>query len=533
MNVFKQVVLVVLDGFGAASASEGNAVSAANTKNLNFLINNFPAVTLQASGPSVGLPWGERGNSEVGHLNLGAGRIVSQDLPRINSSIASGEFFKNPVLLSAMDHAKKNNSKLHLVGLVSSGSVHSSEEHLHALLSMAADGGLKKVFVHMFTDGRDTPPKAASESLDKLAKLFLKLGVGKIATLAGRFYAMDRGGHWEVTERTFKAMVLGKGETAVNVREAINDYYAAQVFDETIPPTVIMEAGQAVARVEDGDSVIFFNFRPDRTVQLATALADPKFDKFSEKYPALQNMFYATMTLYDKDLPARPVFSPANLKNTLSEVVSQQKLKQFHVAESEKYAHVTSFFNGGRAEPFELEEREIVTSPANYEERYTNVPEMSAAKVAEKVIEKVKAGVPFVLVNFANADMVGHTGVKAACIKAVEALDAALGQIAEITLPSGAALLITADHGNIEQVVDPRTGIIDKEHSVNPVPLIVAAKSLNRKTPLVRGYLELSSQVPEGVLSDVSPTVLELLGLPKSPEMTALSLLPVLLKQTQ
>lgn len=527
---FKQLVLIILDGFGVASPSEGNPVFAASTKNFNYLINNFPATTLQASGPSVGLPWGERGNSEVGHLNLGAGRIVRLDLPRISHAIATGEFFQNPSFLAALGHVKKNRSKLHLVGLISSGGVHSSEEHLFALVSLAADQGVKDIFIHMITDGRDTPPKAAIESLDKLSRKLLELKVGKIATVTGRFFAMDRALHWEVTESAYRAMVLGLGEYFPTAREAVAAYYQKQIFDETIPPTVIGQEGKPTARIEEGDAVIFFNFRPDRATQLTRAVTDPSFDKFREHYPYLQNMYYVTMTLYEKNLPVSVAFPPLEFPNTLPEVISKNKLTQYHIAESEKYAHVTSFINGGREAPWEGEEREIITSPASYQKRYQDVPEMSVDRLRERIVEKLAAGTNFILANFANPDMVGHTGNKPACIAAINAVDRNLGLLFEAVMPRGAALVVTADHGNIEQILDPRTGIIDKEHTLNPVPFVVAGKGLGRKQILTRGYGELPPIVPEGVLSDIAPTILDLMGLGRPEEMTAISLWPLLQK---
>lgn len=533
MTPYKQVVLVVLDGFGIASPSEGNAVTAANPRNFNYLVNHFPATTLQASGPSVGLPWGERGNSEVGHLNLGAGRIVSQDLPRVSRAIASGEFFQNPSFVAALDHAKKNHSKLHLVGLVSPGGVHSSEEHLYALLALAGEHGLKDVFVHMFTDGRDTPPKTALESLDRLSRKFLEIGTGKVATLTGRFFSMDRGGHWEVTEKTYRAMVLGEAATTASPREAIQDYYHKQIYDETIPPTVVTEKDRPLATIAEGDAVIFFNFRTDRAVQLVRAFADPAFDKFSRKYPFLQNMYYVTMTLYDKNLAVSVAFPPLAILNGLSEVISKNELRQFHVAESEKYAHVTSFFNGGREAPWPGEEREIITSPTSYQKRYENVPQMSVDKITESVIARLKSGTHFILANVANPDMIGHTGSKRACIEAVLAVDKSLGLIFEAVMQQEAGLVVTADHGNIEEILDPRTGQIDKEHSLNPVPFILAGRQLEHKKIKTKGYLELPPIVPEGVLSDVAPTILELMGVPKPKEMTAVSLVPLFLKQIE
>jgi len=528
---YKQVVLLVLDGFGVASPSEGNPVVAANPRNINYLVNNFPATTLQASGPSVGLPWGELGNSEVGHLNLGAGRIVSQDLPRIGKAITSGDFFKNPAFLGAIDHVRKHNSKIHLLGLVSEGGVHSSQEHLDSLLQLIAREKLTQVFVHMFTDGRDTLPRAALDALDRLSRKFLEFGVGKIATITGRFYAMDRGEHWEVTEKTYRALVMGDAPAVASAREGIQGYYDQQIYDETIPPTVIKSGDQVVARIEPGDAVVFFNFRHDRQVQLASAFIDPAFNKFSQKYEPIPDLYVATMTEYKKGLPAKVAFPSIVLKNGLGEVLSAARLTQFHTAESEKYAHVTSFFNGGQEAAWPGEQREIVTSPVSYEKRYQDVPEMSVGKIAELVVRELDRGTGFILGNIANTDMVGHTGNMNACIRAVQAVDNAIGAIFAASVRAGAALIITADHGNIEQTLDPRTGMVDTEHTLNPVPFIVAAPGMGRKTPLLKGYLELPAIVPEGVLSDVSPTVLELLGVPQPPEMTAVSLLPILQKQ--
>lgn len=533
MHQYKQLVLLVLDGFGVASAAQGNAITAAGPRNFNYLVNHFLATTLQASGPAVGLSWGERGNSEVGHLNLGAGRIVSQDLPRITRAISSGEFVRNPAFLGAALHVKKNNSKLHLVGLVSAGGVHSSEDHIYSLLGLAADQGVRSVFMHMFTDGRDTEQRAALESLDRLTRKFIQLGVGKIATITGRFYGMDRGLHWEVVEATYRAMVLGEGPQAPSAREAVLANYEKQIYDETIPPTVIAGQGQPVGRITDGDAVIFFNFRHDRAVQLTQSFVDPTFDKFRQKPPYLQNMYYATMTLYDRSFPVVVAFPPLIIKNGLAEAVSVAGLGQFHIAESEKYAHVTSFWNGGRHEPWPGEEREIVTSPQTYEKRYEDVPEMSAAQVGAKIIEKLKAGVPFILANIANPDMVGHTGNHLACRSAIDAVDRVLGLVFEESAAAGAAMIITADHGNIEQTVSLRSGKIDKEHSINPVPFVLAAPGLERKKVLIRGYEELPAIVPEGVLADVAPTALELMGLPIPPEMTGVSLMPLLLKQRE
>ena len=533
MQTYKQLVFLVLDGFGVATAAEGNAIVAANPRNFGYLVNHFLATTLQASGPAVGLPWGERGNSEVGHLNLGAGRIVSQDLPRISHAIATGEFAKNPALLAAIAHAEKNNSRLHLAGLVSPGGVHSSEEHLYSLLGLCADRKFKEVYVHVFTDGRDTEQKAALPSIDRLERKFIQLRTGKIASVGGRFYAMDRGLHWELTESAYRAMALGEGPQASSAREAVQQNYERQVYDETIPPTVIAENGKPVGTIQDGDAVIFFNFRHDRQGQLGRSFSDPAFDKFRAPRAYLQNMYYVTMTLYDKNLSAAAAFPPMEIKMGLSEVISKNGMNQFHIAESEKYAHVTSFWNGGRQEPFPLEEREIVTSPAAYQKRYEDVPEMSVKKIGDAVITRLQGGTRFILANVANPDMVGHTGNFKACKAAIEAVDEQVGRIFEEAAAARACLVISADHGNIEQTFDQRTGKIDKEHTLNPVPFVVAGPGLARKKILQRGYEELPGIVPEGVLADAAPTVLMLLGLPVPPEMTGVPLLPLLLKQTE
>ena len=533
MKHFKQLVLVILDGFGVASPHEGNLITEAGVQNIDYLINNFPSTTLQASGPSVGLPWGERGNSEVGHLNLGAGRIVSEDLPRITRSIVSGVFFKNPSFLEAIEHVKKNNSNLHVVGMVGQGGVHSSEEHLYSLLALAREKRVEKVFVHMFTDGRDSPPKSALASLDKLNKRIMESGVGKVATVTGRFYAMDRARHWELTEQTYRVMTAGEGERVSSAAEAIENSYKKQIFDETILPAVVLSEGKPVARVVDGDSVIFFNFRQDRASQLARSFADPGFDKFSKGREYLQNMYYTTMTLYDDNLAVSVAFPPQIIKNGLAEIISGLKLSQFHIAESEKYAHVTSFFSGGRQDPWPGEEREIVSSPESYQKRYEDVPEMSAEKISQRVVAKLKQGTNFILVNFANLDMVGHTGNKESGILAVGTIDRIVGVLFKVAMETGACIVITADHGNIEEVLNPRSGQMEKGHSSNPVPFIVAGRGLALKKVRIKGYAGLPSVVPEGVLSDVTPTVLDLMGLTPPKEITALSLMPLLLKQVE
>lgn len=531
-GVFKKVVLVILDGFGVASKSYGNAVAHASAPTLDFLVANFPALTLQASGPLVGLPWGEMGNSEVGHLNIGAGRIVGQDLPRITASIQNGQFFKNPVLLEAIMHATRHNSKLHLMGLVSSGGVHSLDEHLYALLALAADRGLSKVYVHYFTDGRDTMEKVALEDIKKLRNKIGTIGVGEIATITGRFYAMDRGGHWNQTMLTYEALVNGKGEKARSAEDCIWRNYQSGVYDEMIKPTVINRIGpegdeHPTAVISDNDAVIFFNFRPDRAVQLTQAFVAPQSLPPVFQPQPIKNLYFVTMTQYIQDLPVKVAFPPIDLRNCLAEVLAKNNKKQFHISESEKYAHVTSFFDCGRGEPFSGEERKIVASPDNAR-NYVDYPEMSAELLTDILIAKIAdPNVTFFVANFANADMVGHTGSLKSATRAVEVLDAQLKKIMDTCLETGAVLIITADHGNIEEMINLRTGEINKDHTTNPVPFLLVAKEFQFPTPKPVGFLSLAARMPDGAISDIAPTVLELLGMEKPKEMTGMSLLNV------
>lgn len=536
-KIYKKVVLVILDGFGVASYSHGNAIGLANPETLNYMVQQFPSLTLQASGPLVGLPWGEVGNSEVGHLNIGAGRIVGQDLPRITSSIQDGSFFKNPAFLAASLHAKKNNSSLHLMGMVSSGGVHSFDEHLYALLAFAAEQGLEKVYIHMFTDGRDTAEKVAIDSVRQLRERIARIGVGTIATVAGRFYAMDRGKHWQQTEMAYAAMTRGIGSIAYTAEDAILDNYKQGVTDETIKPTVIVQDNprgdkKPVAVVADNDAVIFFNFRTDRALQLTQAFVQPQVMDIAEKHEPLKNLFFVTMAEYLAGLPVHVAFPRMDLKNNLAEVVSKAGLTQFHVAESEKFAHVTSFFDCGTSEAYPGEERTIVDSPDN-SKNYSDHPEMSALKVTGALVNKISSSeVNMYVCNFANADMVGHTGNLQAGIKAVQYLDRVLSKIMEASLAADAVLIITADHGNIEQMIDPKTGRIDKDHTTNPVPCLFIVNEFRFAKPKEqKNYISLSANVPAGAISDIAPTILDLLGLGKPSEMTGINLLETLDKE--
>jgi 2,3-bisphosphoglycerate-independent phosphoglycerate mutase len=528
---YKKVVLVVLDGFGIASYSHGNAIALANPQSLDRLVSSYPAMTLLASGPVVGLPWGEVGNSEVGHLNIGAGRIVGQDLPRINAAIQDRTFFSNEAFIGACNHVKQNKSKLHLMGMISAGGVHSSEEHLFALLGLAAEQGVQDVYIHMFTDGRDTGEKEAMETLAKVKSKIAQIGVGKIASITGRFYAMDRGKHWDQTEMTYQMLTKGIGNAADSPENCILDSYNQNVFDEMIMPTAIVdrkggESGiKPVATIDDNDAVIFFNFRSDRALQLTLAFVQPDKMDIPTKHAPLNNLFFVTMTEYFFGLPVNVAFHAIDLKNNLAEVIAKNNLKQFHIAESEKYAHVTSFFNGGASEPYPGEDRQIVNSPSN-NRRYEDNPEMSGPQLTETLIEKIKQDdYSFYLANFANPDMVGHTGNLQAAIKAVQYIDRFLWDIAQAVLSVGGALIITADHGNIESMLNHKTAQIDKEHSTSPVPFILVAKEFELGKKKDRDYLSLSSRIPSGIVSDVAPTVLELLGLPIPPEMNGRSLL--------
>src|SRR3989344_6003792 len=528
---YKNLVLVVRDVFGIATASGSNAVTLAQPATINYLIENFPSTTLQASGPSVGLPWGEMGNSEVGHLNLGAGRIVGQDLARITAAIEDRSFFNNSAFLEAINHVKQNQSNLHLVGLISPGGVHSHDEHINALLGLAAEQGITNVFIHMFLDGRDTPEQIALESLEKLDKKIQFFKVGKIATVTGRFYAMDRAEHWNLTEATYRAMVFGEGLQSTSAHKAIMDNYDQHIFDEMIPPTVILQEDNKPIVISDNDAVIHFNFRPDRALQIIRSLTESGFNKFSHPVKQFKNLLVVTMTEYAKDLPVKIAFPPQGVINSFAELLSNKGLRQFHIAESEKYAHVSVFFNGGIINPFPGEDREIVTSPMSNYQNYQDIPEMSAYKVTDALLSRLNGNYSFFLVNYANPDMVGHTGNVSASIQAIKVIDECLKKLADACLEQDICMIITADHGNIEELLDIRSGGMDKEHSTNPVPFILVGRQFEEKKPKVGGIVSLSSVIPVGVLSDVSPTVLELMGMAKPAEMTGISLLPQLLKQ--
>lgn len=522
--VAKPHVLMILDGWGVVQAYSGNAISRAVLPNYQGLVSHYPATTLRASGESVGLPWNKEGNSEVGHLNLGLGRIVYQELPRINRSISDGTYSSNSAFNNAFKHVKETSGALHLIGLTSTGGVHSSIEHLQSLLRLAKEKGIDKVFLHAFLDGRDTTLNSGLSFIRDIENNMKGLGVGKIATISGRFYAMDRDNHWDRIGKAYLAMTEGKGNSTSNPLEAIESSYDSKIFDEEFSPTVVMENNAPVALIKDGDSVIFFNFRPDRGRQMTKAFVLPGFDKFERPY--LRNLLFVTMTEYEKNLPVEVAYKPSTPRNSLGEVLAENKLRQLRIAETEKYAHVTYFFNGGREVKSEGEIHELVPSPQV--ESYAMKPEMSAFEVTEKVLDAIAQNkYDFILINFANADMVGHTGNIEATIKAVEALDKCIGKISNAVLGKDGVLLITADHGNAEMKVNMQTGDISKEHTNNPVPLILVAKKYEGQNigwPEVIGG-DLSVVSPIGTLSDVAPTMLKLFGINKPSDMTGNSLI--------
>jgi 2,3-bisphosphoglycerate-independent phosphoglycerate mutase len=506
----KPIVLTVLDGWGYNPESKGNAIALARTPNYDRLLKEFPNTLVHTSGPRVGLPEGQMGNSEVGHLNIGAGRIIHMDITRIDLAIESGELFRQALLLQAMERGRAR--VLHLLGLVSDGGVHSHNEHLYALLRMARENKVQRVFVHCFMDGRDTPPNSGVDYLRALEQKMREYGVGRIATVIGRYYAMDRDNRWERIERAYRAMVHGEAPHRFSDPiAAITASYQRGVTDEFVEPIVITEAdGPAAAPracIRDDDAVVFFNFRADRARQMTRALAEPGFDKFADpKRPA--NLFFVAMTQYEKTWPwLQYVFGPETVAHILAQVFAEQNFRNLRCAETEKYAHVTYFFNGGIEKPFGGEERILVPSPkvATYDLK----PEMSAQGVADAVVNAVEKGeFDAIVMNFANADMVGHSGQLQAAIKAVEAVDAGLGRIYAALRPRGGAWIITADHGNAEVMIDPATGGPHTYHTTNPVPFILATDD---------SRLALR---PDGALQDIAPTLLGILGLPQPPEMT-------------
>ena len=504
----KRVLLCIMDGWGISSDSPKNAVKTAKTPNFDKLKAEQKYTQINASGEYVGLPDGQMGNSEVGHLNLGAGRVVYQDLTRINKDIKEGSFFENTALKAAIEHVKKNDSSLHLYGLVSTGGVHSSFNHLKALVKMAAENGLKKVYVHAFLDGRDTPPKSAINFLAELEDELKKYNLPQIATISGRYWAMDRDNRWDRVEKAYNALLLGEGEHAANSDEAIKASYEKDITDEFVEPTITN--ADADSRIKDNDAIIFFNYRPDRAREITRAMTFENFDGFNRK-AVRKNLFYVCFAQYDETFPLPIAFPPEKLTNILGDVLDEHKIKQYRTAETEKYAHITFFFNGGEEKEGKYETRALVASPkvATYDMQ----PEMSAPAVCENVLSALdNPEYQFILVNFANPDMVGHTGVFDAAVKAIETVDTCVGKIADKAIKNGVTMLLTADHGNAEYMEDAKTHAPFTAHTTNPVPFI-----------LINGG---SAELKEtGALCDVAPTVLQLLGIEQPKEMTGHSLI--------
>ena len=519
--MFKPVVLVILDGWGLSDKTQGNPLFSAKLPTIEKLNRFYPHIALQASGISVGLPWGEAGNSEVGHITLGTGQTIYQNQPRITMSIQNGEFFKNRAFLEAINHAKKNHSAIHLMGLLGKGTIHSATDHLYGLLELLRDQKFSNVFIHVFTDGRDSAPTSAAESVQELQTRMATYAIGQIATIGGRYYAMDRNNNWERVKLAYDAMTEGVGEKITDPITYLKKSYENEIFDEYLKPAVVMKDNEPIAKIKDDDAVIFFNFREDRARQITKAFTLPGFNKFEKK--ALKNLFFVTMVQYESDLPVAVAFSVVEVSTCLGKILAKHKLTQLRIAETEKFAHVTYFFNGGQEEAFLGEDRVII--PSKDVPRFDDAPEMSARELTNKVIDSVKKEkYAFILLNYANADIVGHTGNVPAAIIAVETIDHCLSQLINAVISKNGCLLITADHGNVEEMVNLKTGEKDTEHSANPVPLWFVTGENHSEKPLENyTHFEIG-----GLLSDIAPTVLELLKIEKSKEMTGESLLPML-----
>jgi len=508
----KPLLLMILDGWGIGPESDSNAVRKAHTPNMTRLAASYPSSEIDGSGLSVGLPAGQMGNSEVGHTNIGAGRVVYQDLTRITKSIEDGDFFENPALVDCMKKAQAGSGRLHLAGLLSDGGVHSHETHLYALIEMAQRQGIREVLVHCLLDGRDTPPQSGAEYLERLELQIARIGLGRIATVTGRYYAMDRDNRWERVEQAYRAIVLGQGKPYHSASEAIRESYREGVSDEFVLPSVIIEEGKPSGQLEDGDAFIFFNFRSDRAREITRCFTEKAFSGFPrEEFPNLSS--YVCMTSYDETFDLPVAFGSDELSNIFPEVISNAGLTQLRIAETEKYAHVTFFFNGGREAPFAGEDRALIPSPKEVA-TYDQKPEMSAYLVTEELLKRLAQDkYDVIILNFANADMVGHTGVIEAAVRAVEAVDTCVGKLTDRVLQLGGAVLITADHGNAEIMVDAVTGEPHTAHTCDMAPFILVDDT--RKGAKLR----------KGVLADLAPTMLALLGIPQPPEMTGKSLI--------
>ena len=511
MSDQRPLVLIVLDGWGVNARREGNAIAQASTPNMDALVRSYPSTQISISGLDVGLPEGQMGNSEVGHMHLGAGRVVFQDLTLIHRAIEDGSFFSNPVLRGAMEAVKKSGGRLHLTGLLGNGGVHSHQRHLEALIELASKEKLKAVYLHLFLDGRDTPPKSAERFLRELSERLNSYSFVKIATVSGRYYAMDRDKRWDRTEKAYRAITEGIGVRARAAEEAIEKSYRDGVTDEFILPAVI-ESVMPEGAIRDGDAAIFFNFRADRARQLTRALTEKDFKEFPRDRPIALSS-YVTMTEYDRSFGLPAAFPPRDLKNILGEVASRNNIQQLRIAETEKYAHVTYFFNGGQENKFPLEDRIMIPSVKDVP-TYDLKPAMSAFEITGSLVEQIEADrYGLVILNYANADMVGHTGNFAATVRACEVIDECIGKVVEATVRHKGRVIITADHGNAEQMIDYDTGQIHTAHTSNLVPVIVVDEQLK------------SVRLQRGKASDVAPTILKMYGIPRPAEMTGRSLI--------
>lgn len=522
----KPVVLLVLDGFGLSPLPEGNPMAQAKRPILRSIEREYPGAALAASGISVGLVWGEFGNSEVGHRTIGGGLVIYQNLPRITLSIEDGTFFKKRAFVEAVAHVKKNTSALHIMGLLGNGGIHSHTDHLIAMIRLAAENKIEKCYLHLFTDGIDAPPRSSLIFLDEIDEAIKQYGVGTIATIMGRDTSMDRDGKWDKTGQAYAAMVHAKGKTTQNVREAIQAEHGQDIGDERIPPYIVTDdSGNPVGQIKSGDALVYINFRNDRERQLTEAFALPSFDKF-ERGGRIEDLYFVTMVQYEESLPVTVAFEPEHVKNPLARVISENGRKQLHVAETEKYAHVTYFFNGGVERAFPGEDRRLV--PSQNVKSYDEKPAMSAEGITKEIVAGIASGnYDFIVANYANADMVGHTGNLQAATQAIDVLDTQIGKVMEAVLAANGALLITADHGNAEEMINAATGEIDKQHSTNAVPFYLIANQFKLPQPKTEEQLMTYYNPPGGVLADVAPTVLALMGIPKAPEMTGVSLVSI------
>lgn len=517
----KKVILVVLDGWGVSNESAGNAIKSAKTPNISELTSYYPNTALQASGVSVGLPWGMMGNSEVGHLTIGAGKVLYQNLPRVTLSIQNGTFFENPALLKSIEHAKENNGAIHVMGLLSDGGVHSHINHLYAILELFKNKGVPRenVFIHAFTDGRDVEPQSGVKFIAELeSSIKSQAYPGVLASVMGRYFAMDRNDNWDRTQKAYDCMVKGIAPVVLDAKQALEESYTNNVTDEFIEPMLVKDRYGKTHTVQANDSVIFFNIREDRARQLTKAFVLPDFNSF-ERGPQLQCLYFACMVEYEKILPAAILFPPELVEDPLGKIISDVGLKQLRIAETEKYAHVTYFFNGGKEEAFPGEDRVLVPSPEV--DFYDKTPDMNAFTITDNLVECMHQGdYSFIMVNYANGDMIGHTGNMGATIAAIQCLDKCIGTLHAAAADTGYVMLITADHGNCEQMVNLRTGDVDTEHSVNPVPFILVDESLRFKEAQ-----NFAATTVGGMLSDIAPTVLDIMGIRKPPTMTGTSLL--------